>query len=158
MRLAALLLVVACSSSAQAPSGSTTPASPSTPTSTTGSSTVASSPAATTTPGAVPTAAPGKAGRYSCFSYLTGNSTVKRHACMRTDDCGPYLEQAKGVGGIRDVSGCANVAAVYCFHQVPTKDDPEGLDVCQPTLDECKTARSDAVKAKMSVDTDCTQR
>ena len=77
---------------------------------------------------------------------------------MRTEDCGPYLEQTKSVPGIRDVSGCANVPAVYCFHQVATKDEPEGLDVCQPTLDDCKTARSDAVRAKLSVDTDCAQR
>jgi hypothetical protein len=77
---------------------------------------------------------------------------------MRSEDCGPYLEQAKTVGGIRDVSGCANVATVYCFHQVATNDDPEGLDVCQPTPDECKAARVDVIKAKMSVDSDCGQR
>jgi hypothetical protein len=77
---------------------------------------------------------------------------------MRTEDCGPYLDQAKSVGGIRELTGCANVATVYCFHQVGSADEPDGLDVCQPTLDECKTARTDVVRAKMSVDTDCAQR
>jgi hypothetical protein len=77
---------------------------------------------------------------------------------MRTAECGPYLEQAKSVGGIHETSGCANVATVYCFHQVATKDDPDGLDVCQLSFDECKTARADVVRAKMSVDSDCSVR
>ena len=77
---------------------------------------------------------------------------------MRSDDCGPYLDQMKTVPGIRDVTGCASVPAVFCFHQVATKEEPEGLDVCQPTLDECKSERTDVVKAKMSVDTDCSQK
>lgn len=77
---------------------------------------------------------------------------------MRTDDCAPYLEQAKSVGGIRALSGCAAVPTVYCFHQVATADEPDGLEVCQPTLEECKVARADIVRAKMSVDSDCAQR
>jgi len=160
MRLAALLLVVvACGPKATSSggTGTATSTSPPSPSSSGGTTSTTSSTGTTTVSGAQP-AATGKSS-YSCFSYVTGNfKTPPRHACMRTDDCGPYLEQAKSVGGIREVTGCANVPAVYCFHQVASKDEPEGLDVCQPTLDECKTARADVVKAKMSVDSDCGQR
>jgi hypothetical protein len=150
MKLAvALLLVAACGSSKPATTPPTQPAATTTSTATTPGT------AASTTAAKMPNA--GKS-QYSCFSYVTGNSKTPRHACMRSDDCGPYLEQAKSVGGIRELSGCANVATVYCFHEVATKDEPEGLDVCQPTLDECKAARTDVIKAKMSVDGDCGQR
>jgi len=172
MRLALLLaLVLGCGSKAK-PDDTTTTTSTTEPTTTTTTTATTGTPAATsggstvivttTTTGAVhggskpqPT---GAKPYYSCFQYVAKNSTAKRHACMRTEDCGPYLEQAKSVAGIRELSGCASVQTVFCFHQVGTKDDPEGLDVCQPTLDECKNARADIVKAKMSVDTDCGQR
>jgi hypothetical protein len=94
---------------------------------------------------------------YSCFTYVAAGSNTKRTNCMRTDDCPAYVEQAKSIKGIRDLTGCASVATVWCFHQV-VKDDPIGVDVCQPTADECKTSRTAAVKARESVDTDCTQR
>jgi hypothetical protein len=94
---------------------------------------------------------------YSCFSYVAAGSNTKRTNCMRTDDCPAYVEQAKSIKGIRDLTGCASVATVWCFHQV-VKDDPIGVDVCQPSVDECKTSRTGAVKARESVDTDCAQR
>jgi hypothetical protein len=157
MKLVPLLaLVLACSSpsrpAAQAPAGGASPAAPATATPT-------PTPAAASIPaGAAPTSSSTGGGHYSCFSYVSKNSTVTRHACMRTEDCTSYLDQAKSVGGIRELSGCANVTAVYCFHQVASADEPEGLDVCQPSLDECRTARADVVRAKMSVDSDCAQR
>lgn len=95
---------------------------------------------------------------YSCFSYASKTSATKRHACSRADDCAGYLDQAKSVPGLKDFSGCETVASVFCFHQVGTKDDPDGEDICQPTLDECKTGRSDVVKAKMEVDSECAAR
>lgn len=152
-----LALVVGCSSPSRPPadepaSGSQARSEP--------AATPAATPAAATLPAGTTSTAPTSTGggRYSCFSYVSKNSTVTRHACMRTEDCGPYLDQAKSVGGIRELTGCANVATVYCFHQVGSADEPDGLDVCQPTLDECKTARTDVVRAKMSVDSDCAQR
>ena len=110
--------------------------------------------------GGGPTATPAAGGKaqYSCFSYTSKNSTTRRHACSRTDECGDYLEQAKSVPGLTNFTGCANTATVFCFHQVGTKEDPDGQDICQPTLDECKTGRADVLKAKMSVDTDCAQK
>ena len=95
---------------------------------------------------------------YSCFSYTNKASTVKRHSCMRTADCATYLEQAKAVGSLRDFSGCATVEQLYCFHQAPSKVEPDGLDVCQPTLADCKQERATLVKAGTSVDSDCTTR
>jgi hypothetical protein len=158
MKLAPVLaLVVGCSSPSRPPAEE--PASGS-PARSQPAATPAATPAAATLPAGTTSTAPTSAGggRYSCFSYVSKNSTVTRHACMRTEDCGPYLDQAKSVGGIRELTGCANVATVYCFHQVGSADEPDGLDVCQPTLDECKTARTDVVRAKMSVDSDCAQR
>lgn len=158
MKLApVLVLVVGCSSPSRPPAEPTA-ASPSPARSE--ATTPAATPAAATLPVGTAANAPASTGggRYSCFSYVSKNSTVTRHACMRTEDCGPYLDQAKSVGGIRELTGCANVATVYCFHQVGSADEPDGLDVCQPTLDECRTARADVVRAKMSVDSDCAQR
>jgi hypothetical protein len=163
MKLApALLFVVACGGSKPATTTTTTTTTEEAPPpTTTGPTTPPPAPGptvvTTTTTSAKPTPKGTKA-QYSCFSYVTGNNKTPRHACMRSDECGPYLDQAKSVGGIRELSGCANVASVYCFHQVATKEEPDGLDVCQATLDECKTARTDVVKAKMSVDSDCAQR
>jgi hypothetical protein len=77
---------------------------------------------------------------------------------MRTEECGPYLEQARQVGGIVADGGCASVDTLWCFHQAPTKTDPQGLDVCQPTADACKSERQLLVKSGSSVDTDCAQR
>lgn len=148
MRFAlAAALVIGCSSTSN---GSARALSPNAPF---GAATSASSPQAAPT-AQVDATKPG----YSCFSYVSTNSTQTRHACMRSDDCAPYLEQAKSVGGIRELSGCAAVPSVYCFHQVATADEPDGLEVCQPTLEECKVARADIVRAKMSVDSDCAQR
>ena len=94
----------------------------------------------------------------SCFTYNQRGSTVKRFACMRTEECGPYLDQARQVGGIVADGGCFSVETLFCFHQAPTKTDPQGLDVCQPTLDACKSERALLVKKGTSVDTDCAQR
>jgi hypothetical protein len=170
MRLALLLaFLLGCGSKAKPEDTTTTSSSSdSSSTSTSSSGTVATTPLSTTTtttasattplpPGSKPTPM-GRKPYYSCFEYVAKNSAVKRHACMRSEDCAPYLEQAKSLSGIREITGCASMQTVYCFHQVGTQDDPEGLDVCQPTLDECKSARTDVVKAKMSVDTDCAQR
>jgi hypothetical protein len=99
----------------------------------------------------------GKKQLYSCFSYVAASTTTKRHNCMRTPDCPDLLEQAKGIKGIRDLTGCASVDSVWCFHQV-VKGDAEGVDVCQPTQATCAAARSSAVKSKESVDTERTQR
>jgi hypothetical protein len=146
MRIA-LVLLIACSS----PAKSTT--SPAT-TSTSSTATTDATPSTT-----APTTAPAKVkAQYSCFSYAAKNSTQKRHACARTDDCPPYLEQAKGIAGLKDFSGCENVATVFCFHQAGTTDAPDGQDVCQPSLDECKQGRADIVRAKLSVDSDCAQK
>jgi hypothetical protein len=76
---------------------------------------------------------------------------------MRTADYPSYLEQVQAIKGIREFTGCASMSAVWCFHQL-AKDEPDGVEVCQPTLDDCTAARSAAVKAKESVDTPCTQR
>ena len=99
-----------------------------------------------------------KKSQNSCFTYSQRGSTVKRFACMRTEECGPYLEQARQVGGIVADGGCASVDVLFCFHQAATKTDPQGLDVCQPTLDACKAERSLLVKKGTSVDSDCAQR
>lgn len=94
---------------------------------------------------------------YSCFSYVAVNTTTKRHNCMRSADCPDLLDQAKAIKGIRELTGCASVDSVWCFHQV-VAGDPEGVDVCQPTQADCAATRTAAVKAKESVDTDCAQR
>jgi hypothetical protein len=96
-----------------------------------------------------------KAGTYSCFSY-SGGGTSRRHACSKTDECPTYLEQAKQVGGVRDLTGCAPVEAVWCFQQT-SAEDPDGSDVCQPSPAECTSARDALLKARMSVKTDCTR-
>lgn len=67
---------------------------------------------------------------------------------MRTRDCGPYLEQAKQVAGVVEVSGCANAQTVFCF----TTGEEE---VCQPTLETCTAARALLVKKGTSVQSDC---
>jgi hypothetical protein len=92
---------------------------------------------------------------YSCFQYTTDK---RRSACTRSDDCPPYLEQIKSVSGVRDVTGCATVPQVHCFHQPPSAEEPDGQEVCQPTLAECTASRTDVIKAKMSVDSECQQR
>ena len=153
MRVALLaVLASACSSAPKAaeptPPGTAAAAAP---------AAAGATPAAATASAGTSTMSAAKAA-YSCFSYVSKNSTTTRHACMRSDDCAPYLEQARAVGGIRELSGCAAAPTVHCFHQVGTADEPDGLDVCQPTLEECKTARTDVVRAKMAVDTDCAVR
>jgi hypothetical protein len=169
MKLALALLVVlaACGGSSK------TTDSPATTTTTTTTQTTTATPAepasaqATTTstpPAAAPVATPVVSAKpaakplYSCFSYSQRGATVKRSACMRTEECGPYLEQAKQVGGIVPDGGCASVAVLFCFHQAASKTDPQGLDVCQPTMDSCKSERALLVKKGSSADTDCAQR
>lgn len=114
-------------------------------------------PPAASAPVTSPTQVPAKKPLYSCFSYVAANTTTKRHNCMRTADCPDLLEQAKQLKGIRELTGCASVESVWCFHQV-VKGDPEGVDVCQPTQATCSDVRKAAVKAKESVDTDCAVR
>jgi hypothetical protein len=77
---------------------------------------------------------------------------------MRSEECGPYLDQAKQVGGIVEVSGCASVDALWCFHQAASRTDPQGADVCQPSLESCKSERALLVKSGTSVDTECGPR
>jgi hypothetical protein len=77
---------------------------------------------------------------------------------MRTDDCGQYIEQMKVVEGVRDISPCTTVKEVHCFHQPPSQDEPDGQEICQATLTECKAAREDVIKAKMAVDSECQLR
>ena len=117
--------------------------------------------AAPSVPPPAPVAAPAarpKRPAYSCFTYSQRNSTAKRTACMRTEECGPYLDQAKQVGGIIEVTGCAPVDALWCFHQAPSKTDPQGADVCQPSMDACKSERVLLVRSGTSVDSDCAPR
>jgi hypothetical protein len=182
MRLACVLLAVFGCSSAPKPDTTTTPTSTEATTSTdtaTPPTTTAGATAATTTPPpsapsslpttttGAPVTRPSQASGgstaasskplYSCFSYVAAASNSKRNNCMRTEDCPAYVEQARSIKAIRDLTGCASVATVWCFHQV-VKDDPIGVDVCQPTADDCKASRTVAVKARESVDTDCAQR
>ena len=96
--------------------------------------------------------------QYSCFSYAAQHSTARRHACSRVDECPDYLEQAKSILGLTSFTTCENVATVFCFHQAATQDDADGQDICQPTLDECKTGRADVIKVKMAVDSECAQK
>jgi hypothetical protein len=134
------------------------------PPSTTSASTASTaSPSAPDTGAGAPITRPSQVGSaggkplYSCFSYVAVNTTTKRHTCMRTADCPSYVEQARSIKGLRELTGCESMASVWCFHQL-AKDEPEGVDVCQPTLDDCNAARAAAVKAKESVDTPCAQR
>jgi hypothetical protein len=170
------LLLCACSgASSPAGAGSTTPEAPPASSQAEAAATSpaeapAPQPAAAPMPGTASTSAPAadSAGAitrpspvatpaYSCFSYVAVNTTKKRHSCMRTADCPSYLEQVQALKGIRELTGCASMSAVWCFHQL-AKDEPDGVEVCQPTLDDCTAARTAAVKAKQSVDTPCTQR
>ena len=148
-------VMLACSSAPKQDAATTPP--PATTTGDPATAHVAAQPATivTTTASKPPAPPAGKQPSYSCFTYVAGNTTAKRHACTRTEDCVPYLEQAQALGGFRELSGCANVPTVHCFHVVATRDEPDGLDMCQPTLDACKTARAEAVKAKISVETEC---
>jgi hypothetical protein len=134
--------------------------------------TPASAPAPTTRQTPVPTPTPtpttrppvpaatitAKKPAYSCFSYQSKNTTKTRYACMRAADCGPYLEQAKQVAGLKEITGCATVESVWCFHAAPSKAEPEGADVCQPTSEGCATERASVVKSGTSVDSDCSQQ
>jgi hypothetical protein len=161
MKLAlALLMVAGCGSSAT--HDSTTPTSGG---STSNGGTAAAVNGATdasartqTQVGSSSTQTTASGGHYSCFDYKSRNTTDVRHACMATSECDPYRDQAMQVGGLVDVTGCASVSSIYCFHQPASKTDPEGLDVCQPSMDSCKSERALLVKKGTSVDTDCTSR
>jgi hypothetical protein len=150
MKLAALALALAACGGSQAPA--TTSTTTSTSSSSSSSPTAVQASAGTSSPS--PTMAPGgtvnKRPDYSCFSYTSRNSKDQRTACMRTADCGPYLDQAKQVGGIVEVSGCANASVVFCF---ATGDE----EVCQPTLESCTSERALLVKKGTSVTGDCTR-
>ena len=98
------------------------------------------------------TAAP-PAAIYSCFSYTSGRT--KHYGCALTSECDDYVEQARAIGGLRDLSGCATVDAVICFHQAPSSTDPDGSDICQPTMEACASERARAGK---SADSDCAKR
>jgi hypothetical protein len=161
MKLAlAIVVLAACGGSSKTPDSpattttTTTTTTPTEPTATPVTTTSSGAPAPTPVPAAKPAAKP----LYSCFSYSQRGATVKRSACMRTEECGPYLEQAKQVGGIVPDGGCASVDVLFCFHQAASKTDPQGLDVCQPTMDSCKSERALLVKKGSSADTDCAQR
>ncbi|HUS27785.1 MAG TPA: hypothetical protein VMZ53_04735 [Kofleriaceae bacterium] len=161
MKLAlALVALAACGGSSKptdSPSSHSPTASEVTATEVTNASTgPTTSPTSMSSSTAQPAAA--KKQPYSCFAYSQRGSTVKRSACMRTEECGPYLEQARQVGGIVADAGCASVDVLFCFHQAPTKADPQGLDVCQPTVDACKSERALLVKNGTSVDSDCALR
>ena len=145
MKLAPLLLALGCGSAPSRPAQPPPPA----------QAPVAVAPQSTPPPPARTEKAPAQ---YSCFAYASKNSATKRHACSRSDECAGYLDQARGVPGLKDFSGCELVASVFCFHQVGSHDDPDGEEICQPTLDECKTGRADVVKAKMAVDSECAPR
>ena len=150
MKLAALALTLAACGGSQAPANTsqTTSSTSSTGPSSTvvqSSGTTASSSTTQVTPGTV-----NKRPDYSCFSYTSRNSKDQRTACMRTSDCAPYLDQAKQVGGIVEVSGCANANVVFCF---ATGEE----EVCQPTLESCTAERALLVKKGTSVTGDCTR-
>lgn len=155
MRFLLLLVAVGCSSSKPSESTTTTQSRPSA-----GGGDVSTG---TAIPAGQSSAQPavGQSGSkpslYSCFSYTGGNTTTQRHNCMRTLDCPDMLEQAKQVKGVRDLTGCAPVTSVWCFHQV-VQGDSEGVDVCQPTVEDCTATRAAVVKAKESVDTECAAR
>lgn len=147
MKLAALVLTLAACGGSQAPATTST-----TTSSTSSDSMPAAVPASTGTSAATTTATTGSVNKrpdYSCFTYSSRNSRDQRTACMRTSDCGPYLEQAKQVGGIV-VSGCANASVVFCF---ATGDE----EVCQPTLETCTSERTMLLKNGTSVSSDCTR-
>lgn len=148
MKLAALALTLAACGGSQAPANtSTTPstASGASPTVVQASGTAGSSSTTQVMTGTV-----NKRPDYSCFGYTSRNSKDQRTACMRTSDCGPYLDQAKQVGGIVEVSGCANANVVFCF---ATGEE----EVCQPTLESCTAERALLVKKGTSVTGDCTK-
>lgn len=181
MRILIVLVVVGCGllgcGSSKASNDTTTTSTSSSPSASSPTSTTASSPSAPEATGSSPSSAasssatlpaaakatgatPAKAGNpiYSCFSYTNKASPTQRFACMRTADCAPYLEQAKQVAGLKEVTGCASVESVWCFHTAPSKVEPDGADVCQPTSDGCKSERASTVRSGGSVDSDCTQQ
>lgn len=142
MKLACVLVLAGCAGAAKpasppAPNGDVAPAPPVQTTTTTSTTTTTTSTASS----------------YSCFNYTSGGT--KRYACSRTAECDDYLEQARAVGGLQNLSACAKVEAVYCFH---AKTDAEGSDVCQPTLELCASERAALVRAKQPVESDCATR
>ena len=151
MKLAALTLVLAaaCGGSQKTDPASSSGTSSGTGTATS-SATVVQASARTGDGSSTTTGTVNKRPDYSCFSYTSRNSRDQRSACMRTADCGPYLDQAKQVGGIVEVSGCANASVVFCF----TTGEEE---VCQPTLEACTSERTLLLKKGTSVSSDCTK-
>lgn len=136
MKLAWLFVLASCAG-----------ASKSQPTTTTSASSTTSSDAATPLPATTVTPVPPVATQYSCFSYTSG--ATKRYGCARSSDCDDYLEQARAVGGLRDLTACTAVPTVACFH---TKTDDS--DICQPTMELCASERA----TMKSADSDCVTR
>lgn len=116
----------------------------------TASSTTTTSDTATAVPASTSSMTTAVAPSYSCFSYTSG--ATKRFGCARTADCEDYLEQARAVGGLKDLNGCATVDAVFCFHAKTA--DADGNDICQPTMELCASERA----GLKSADSDCARR
>lgn len=99
---------------------------------------------------------------YSCFTFATKASTgaapAKQNACMRSVECNEYRSQVITTDGVADISECAAVDALFCFHHAATDTVPGGADVCQPSEAECQSARTQAVSAGTPVDSECAQR
>jgi hypothetical protein len=99
---------------------------------------------------------------YSCFTFATkastGSTPAKQNACMRTVECEEYRSQVITTDGVADIGECAAVDALFCFHHAKTDKIPDGADVCQPSVAECQTARSEAAAAGTPVDSECAPR
>jgi hypothetical protein len=99
---------------------------------------------------------------YSCFTFAmkasTGGTSATQNACMRTVECEDYRSEVITADGVADISECAGVASLFCFHHAASEKVPAGADVCQPSLDECQAERSKVVAAGTPVDTDCAPR
>ncbi len=142
MKLAWVLALAAGCAGASTSQPSTTTASSTTTT----SDTATALPASTSTSTSTTVVAPS----YSCFSYTSG--AAKRYGCARTTDCEDYLEQARTIGGLKDLDGCAKVDAVFCFSA--KTDTADASDICQPTMELCTAERA----GLKSADSDCARR
>lgn len=112
-------------------------------------------------PPAPPTPAVTDAALYSCFAFAMKASTgeaQRKSACMRTDECEDYRTQVTSVGGVSEVGACGTVAALWCFHHAATESVPDGADVCQPTLEDCRKMQAEVGAAGTPIDRECAQR